>query len=152
MDYWSWREGSSGEAGARAGGTEWEKGSWKLETYKPGFLNLQAKQGGGNVEWKDRRNCLTFVREDRREVRLGMVRLSRELGKLVEAEEGGETVRREKGKRESFNKRVSVDVEYAFKKAIGEFCREAVKEGTFRGGYRMNLKEQIEASMGKIWS
>jgi len=67
-------------------------------------------------------------------------------------EEGGERVRREKGKRESFDKGVSVEVEYAFTKAIGEFCREAVKEGAFRGGYRMNLKEQIEASMNKIWS
>jgi hypothetical protein len=85
--HWISGDGGKGAVGklARAGGTEWEERSWKLETYKPGFLNLQAKQGGGNVEWKDRRNCLTFVREDRREVRLGMVRPSGELGKLVEA-------------------------------------------------------------------
>jgi hypothetical protein len=27
-----------------------------------------------------------------------------------------------------------------------------VKEGSFRGGYRINLKKQMEARMGKIWS
>ncbi len=39
---------------ALAGGLEWEAGNRKLETYKPGFLKLQVKQGGGNGEWKDR--------------------------------------------------------------------------------------------------
>ncbi len=34
-----------------------------------------------------------------------------------------------------------MEAEYAFTKAVGEYCREAVKEGSFRGGYRMNLKE-----------
>jgi hypothetical protein len=113
-----------------------------------------VKQGGGSGEWRDRGNCLTFVREDRREVRLGMVRPGRELGKLVEVklEEGGDMVDREKDKRESFEKGVSVEAEYAFTKAVGEYCREAVKEGSFRGRYRMNLKEQVEARMGKIWS
>jgi len=83
-----------------------------------------------------------------------MVRPARELGKLVEVklEEGGDMVDREKDKRESFAKGVSVEAEYAFTKAVGEYCREAVKEGSFRGGYRMNLKEQMEARMGKIWS
>ncbi len=37
-------------------------------------------------------------------------------------------------------------------KAVGEFCKEAVKEGSFKGGYRMNVKEQMEERMGKIWS
>ncbi len=27
-----------------------------------------------------------------------------------------------------------------------------MKEGSFRGGFRINLKKQMEARMGKIWS
>jgi hypothetical protein len=153
---WISEVGGKGAVGklALAGGSEWEEGKGRLETYKPGFLKLQVKHGGGSGEWRDRGNCLAFVREDRREVRLGMVRPARELGKLVEVklEEGGDMVDREKEKRESFAKGVSVEAEYAFTKAVGEYCREAVKEGSFRGGYRMNLKEQMEARMGKIWS
>jgi hypothetical protein len=139
---------------ALAGGLEWEAGNGKLETYKPGFLKLQVKQGGGNGEWRDRGNCLSFVREDRREVRLGMVGPARELGRMVEAklEESGDVLDREKDRRETFDKGVSVEAEYAFTKAVGEFCREAVKEGSFKGGYRMNVKEQMEERMGKIWS
>jgi hypothetical protein len=128
---------------ARAGGLKWEAGNRRLETYKPGFLKLQVKQEGGIGEWKDRGNCLSFVREDRREVRLGMVSPFRELRKMVEArlEENGDVVDREKERRETFDKGVSVEAEYAFTKAVGEFCKEAVKEGSFKGGYRMNLKE-----------
>ena len=139
---------------ALAGGLEWEAGNGKLETYKPGFLKLQVKQGGGNGEWRDRGNCLSFVREDRREVRLGMVGPARELGRMVEAklEESGDVLDREKDRRETFDKGVSVEAEYAFTKAVGEFCREAVKEGSFKGGYRMNVKEQMEVRMGKIWN
>jgi hypothetical protein len=133
---------------------EWDEGNRKLETYKPGFLKLQVKQGGGNGEWRDRGNCLSFVREDRREVRLGLVSPARELGRMVEAKlaESGEVVDREKDKRETFDKGVSVEAEFAFTKAVGEFCREAVKEGSFKGSYRMNVKEQMEVRMGKIWS
>ncbi len=94
------------------------------------------------------------MREDRREVRLGMVGPARELGKMVEAklEESGDVVDREKERRETFDKGVSVEAEYAFTKAVGDFCREAAKEGSFKGGYRMNVKEQMEVRMGKIWS
>jgi hypothetical protein len=139
---------------ALAGGLEWEPANRKLETYKPGFLKLQAKGVGGNGEWRDRGNCLSYMREDRREVRLGMVGPARELGKMVEAkmEESGDVVDREKEKRETFDKGVSVEAEYAFTKAVGEFCKEAVKEGSYKGGYRMNVKEQMEVRMGKIWN
>jgi hypothetical protein len=80
--------------------------------YKPGFLKLQVKQGGGNGEWRDRGNCLSFVRE----VRLGMTGPSRELGKMVEArlEENGDLVDREKERMETFDKGVSVEAKYAF--------------------------------------
>ncbi len=55
---------------------------------------------------------------------------------VVEAklEESGDVVDREKERRETFDKGVSVEAEYAFTKAVGDFCREAVKEGSFTGG------------------
>ena len=122
---WVSEVGGSGSVGklALAGGLEWEAGNRKLETYKPGFLKVQVKHGGGNGEWKDRGNCLSFMREERREVRLGMVGPARELGKLVEAklEESGDVVDREKEKRETFDKGVSVEAEYAFTKVYALF-------------------------------
>jgi hypothetical protein len=39
-----------------------------------------------------------------------------------------------------------------FTKAVCEYCKEAVKEGSFSGGYRMSLKDQMEGRMGKIWN
>ncbi len=60
---------------------------------------------------------------------------------MVEArlEENRNVVDREKERRETFDKGVSVEAEYAITKAVGEFCKEAVKERNFKGGYRMNL-------------
>jgi hypothetical protein len=48
---WISEVGGKGAVGklALAGGTEWEEGKGRLETYKPGFLKLQVKQGGGVV-------------------------------------------------------------------------------------------------------
>jgi hypothetical protein len=48
---WISEVGGKGAVGklALAGGTEWEEGKGRLETYKPGFLKLQVKHGGG--EW-----------------------------------------------------------------------------------------------------
>jgi hypothetical protein len=46
--------------------------------------------------------------------------------------------------RESFDNGISVEGEFAFTKAVGNFCREAVREGRYRGNYKFNLKEQME--------
>jgi hypothetical protein len=46
--------------------------------------------------------------------------------------------------RETFDKGISVEAEFAFTKAVGSFCRESAREGRFRGNYRFNLKEQME--------
>ncbi len=98
------------------------------------LLEATGEAGVGNGEWRDRGNWLSFVSKDRRDVRLGLTGPSRELGKMVEArlEENSDVVVSEKERRETFDKGVSVEAEYAF-------CKEAVKEGSFKGGYRMNL-------------
>jgi hypothetical protein len=38
---------------------------------------------------------------------------------------------------------ISVEGEFAFGKAVGEFLREEVRSGTFKGNYLLNLKEQL---------
>jgi hypothetical protein len=51
---------------------------------------------------------------------------------------------REKKEREDFGKGISVEGEFAFTRALGDFCRASVKEGTYKGNYRFNLKGQME--------
>jgi hypothetical protein len=76
-----------------------------------------------------------------------MVGPARELGRMVEAklEESGDVLDREKERRETFDKGVSVEAEYAFTKAVGDFCREAVKEGSFKGG----VQDEREGADGR---
>jgi hypothetical protein len=137
---------------AETGGREWEEGSGKTEHYKPGFLKLHAR--GKGEELKDRGNVLTFIREDRREVVMGVARPARELGRLVEKKVGSEggigRNEKEAERLETFGKGVSIEAEYAFTKAVGEYCKEAVREGTFRGSYVLNLKEQMECRMEDV--
>jgi hypothetical protein len=46
--------------------------------------------------------------------------------------------------RESFENGVSAEGEFAFTKAVAAYCKEAVREGSFRGSYVLNIKEQME--------
>jgi hypothetical protein len=77
------------------------------------------------------------------EVSVRVAKPARELGKLVGGK-GGEV---EKAMRETFENGVSVEAEYAFTKSVSEYCREAVREGTYRGGYKLNLRDQMERRM-----
>ncbi len=92
---------------------------------------------------RDRGNVLTYVGGERMEVSVRVAMPARELGKLV-GEKGGEV---ERVMRETFENGVSVEAEYAFTKSVAEYCREAVREGTYRGGYKLNLREQMERRM-----
>jgi hypothetical protein len=90
------------------------------EIYKPGFLKLQAKRGD----------------------QVGRAMPVRELGRML-AEREGETDEGREG-RESFENGVSMEGEFAFTKAVAAYCKEAVREGSFRGNYVLNIKEQME--------
>jgi hypothetical protein len=48
-----------------------------------------------------------------------------------------------KRRRETFEEGISVEAEFAFTQAVGNYCKAAVREGSFRGNYRFNLKEQM---------
>ena len=50
----------------------------------------------------------------------------------------------EKTRRESFEKGVSIEGEYAFVSAVGRFTKKAIKEGSFTGRPVGNVKEQLE--------
>jgi hypothetical protein len=49
----------------------------------------------------------------------------------------------EQEKRASFDHGISVEGEFAFTQAISKFCRESVREDSFKGNYQFNLKEQM---------
>jgi hypothetical protein len=50
----------------------------------------------------------------------------------------------EEREREDFRKGISVEGEFAFTRALGEFCRKAVAKGHYKGNYRFNLRGQME--------
>jgi len=129
---------------AETGGLEVEVGEGGAEIYKPGFLKLQAKKGEQVGELKERGNVLSYVGGGglRREVAVGRAMPARELGRML-AEREGETDEGREG-RESFENGVSVEGEFAFTKAVAAYCKEAVREGSFRGRYVLNIKEQME--------
>jgi hypothetical protein len=39
---------------------------------------------------------------------------------------------------------VSIEGEFVFSRAVGEFLKEEVRAGTFKGNYVLNLKEQLK--------
>jgi hypothetical protein len=75
-------------------------------------------------------------------VAVGRAMPARELGRMMAERESGVDEGREG--RESFENGVSVEGEFAFTKAVAAYCKEAVREGSFRGNYVLNIKEQME--------
>ncbi len=65
-----------------------------------------------------------------------------ELRKMMVAGRGESGMETDEGERlRSEENGVSMESEFTFSKAIGEFLREEVRAGTFRGNYVLNLKE-----------
>ncbi len=128
---------------AETGGKETEVGEGGTEIYKPGFLRLQAKKGGVATEIRERGNVLSFIGggEGRREVELGRALPARELAHMMVGK--GDTVAGLR-ERESFENGVSVEGEFAFTMGVAAFCKEAVREGSYKGSYVLNVKEQME--------
>jgi hypothetical protein len=83
-----------------------------------------------------------MVSGERRELEVRRALPARELGRM--AEERGMDGEEEKGQRESFEHGMSMEAEFAFTRAVGDFCREGVREGSFNGNYVMNVREQME--------
>jgi hypothetical protein len=47
-------------------------------------------------------------------------------------------------KRDSFDRGVLIKGEFAFVRAVGNFCKSSVQAGRFKGNYNFNVKEQME--------
>jgi hypothetical protein len=109
--------------------------------WKPSFVFQHGRKSGLNG-LATRGNVLTMACDDRKEVFFSKASPAKEIERMRSGKEtdGGEG-EKERG---DFSKGVSIEGEFAFTKAVGEFCRRAVKEGRYRGNYRFNLKGQME--------
>jgi hypothetical protein len=107
--------------------------------WKPSFhMRMKdGKTGGLGV--------LRMVEGDRMETMVRAACESNELGRLkagkgrLGEEEGDENTKKTRCERNG----VSMEGEFVFSRAVGEFLREEVRNGTFKGNYMLNLKEQL---------
>ncbi len=95
-----------------------------------------------------RGNVLSVVSDERKEVVFSKACTAKEIERTRtenadcrEREMEDEDGEKERG---DFSKGILVEGEFAFTKAVGEFCRGAVRAGRYRGNYRFNLKGQME--------
>jgi hypothetical protein len=135
-----------GESGGRE-----EGGERGTIFYKPQMVVLQSKVKE-RKGWAHRGNMVSVVRGERREVLVREALPSKELVRLVNGgsvrEEGVEEGEDER-KRGSFGEGVSIDGEYTFAVAVEKFAKEAVKEGSYKGAYNLNIKEQMRRRVRK---
>jgi hypothetical protein len=108
--------------------------------WKPSFLVMHGRQKGvKNLAVSG--NTLTILRSERVEWELNGALPAREIKRMTGSGSNGNGVEQEM--RETFEQGVSVEAEFAFTQAVGRFCRESVREGSFKGKYQFNLKEQM---------
>jgi hypothetical protein len=94
---------------------------------------------------------LTLLGGEREEWKVRGALPAREIKRLmggkgeVDHEGEMETERDDEQKaRKTFERGILVEAEFAFTRAVGNFCREAAREGMFKENYGFNLKEQME--------
>jgi hypothetical protein len=131
---------------SETGGVDVERsGGGNVHFWRPSFMILHGRQGGLD-SLLSRGNKLTLMKGERRELIFekamparGIARMNKK-GKAVGTDVDGEGGR----ERESFDEGISVEGEFAFTQAIGEFCRGSVSGGRYKGNYRFNLRGQME--------
>jgi hypothetical protein len=89
---------------------------------------------------------LELVTGDRVETTLHAAEGSKEIERL-KMRAGGDRMETEtvdgEDRNESEENMISIKSEFAFTKAVGEFLREEVGEGGYKGNYMLNVKEQL---------
>jgi hypothetical protein len=121
-------------------GKEFEKeGEEKIFMWKPSF-HMKVKDGRtGSL------GALRFVEGGRIETTVRAASGTGELERMQNRKGGegekelGESMKRTRCE----NNGVSMEGEFVFTRAVGEFLREEVRNGTFKGNYMLNLKEQM---------
>ena len=119
--------------------------------YRPCFVSMSNREWKEDQEkkWKTRGNRIDFIRGEKKDMVLRSLIPSREIGKMLRGKgKESEQEEEEQEKRGSFDKGVSVEAEYTFAKAEGEFTRKAVTEGSYTGGVIKNVKEQLALRAG----
>ena len=133
---------------AATGGEDREKDISGRTIYNPRFI-VQRQRSVGAGGWRSggaRGMELVELGDRIRDIEVRRMLPSTGLGRLEEVDDEMEDCGREEERRvrESFENGVSMEGEFAFGKAVGEFCRQAVREGSYRGNYVLNLREQME--------
>jgi hypothetical protein len=134
---------------ALTGGAEHEKEVGAVIQYAPSAV-VQVEKAGGEGGWRSggRGRELATLSAGSREGEVRRLETSKELGKMMKEGETSmvaiEEIEEGKEDRESDEKGVSMEGEYAFTKAVGDFCREGVREGSYKGSYILNIREQME--------
>ena len=131
---------------SKTGGEETSWGRSTKVIYRPSMMKMSRKtaEGEKNERWSNRGNRIDFVRGERKEVELrhlmpaaGIGKMLREKGKMEEEDD------EEKTRRESFERGVSIEAEFAFVAAVGRYSKAAIKEGSYTGRPVGNVREQL---------
>ncbi len=119
--------------------------------YKPQMVVLKSKVKE-RKEWAMRGNMVSVIRGERREVVVREAKPSKELVRLVNSGNvrvEGEEESEEERRRGSFKEGISIDGEYTFSVAVEKFAKDSVKEGSYRGAYNLNIREQMRRRVRK---
>ena len=130
----------------KTGGEEVSWGRTSRIIYRPSFMSVSRKavEGERSERWQNRGNRIDFVRGERKEVELRHLVPSVSIGKILkEKGKREEEDDEEKIRRESFERGVSIEAEFAFVSAIGKFTKAAIKEGSYTGRPVGNVREQL---------
>ena len=94
-------------------------------------VSRKPVEGEKSERWQNKGNRIDFVRGERKEVELRHLMPSVSIGTMLK-EKGRmeEEDDEEKIRRESFERGVSIEAEFAFVTAIGKFTKAAFKEGS----------------------
>ena len=107
-------------------------------------VSRKTVEGEKSERWSNRGNRIDYLRGDRKEVELRHLMPAASIGNMlrekgrVEEEDDEEKIRRE-----SFERGVSIEAEYAFVTAVGRFTKAAIKEGSYTGRPVGNVREQL---------
>jgi hypothetical protein len=124
------------------GGREMSSVKGSTLIWRPSFLH--RKTGG-----EDRKgDGLVLLTGDRIETHLHAAEVPREIERL-KMTGAGDRMETESSGSENVNRNesevngISIEGKFAFTKAVGEFLKEEVREGGYKGNYVLNVKEQL---------